>query len=419
MSDYEIADEIVAFAAEKLLDNYTIEDIASGTVDLSLYPEPIQEVLFKTLNYITNGNLQQSRSNRDGRQYDNQGNAESNLGNVQRGVEKEPEQKDAIGKVEDTEQFSRRKSAVLPERIEHPTTKPDSQPEYAGDFLKDVRFSKKKKETEPKSPAFLNRIFTEIDNFRKKIIDLPDFNEFKKTINNWNAEMQMTAIKARNINAEFKKAIPEPDTRRAVNVWIESGGDVDKIKQWEALTNDKTLKKDYTNALNLTDKDKEYAKKASDIYDFFQKKGEALGILDNAVENYVNRLINTEPKEDGKPTLGSAKLMKSFRAQKKRTFPTIFDAEQAGYKTVSKDIADLLSLYISEFGKTVATKEFIKDLSNSKATDGRPLAIPSGVGIPIKKGSGETAKVLVIPLAKTGDYSDYKGLNHYSLTKWK
>jgi len=148
MSDYEIADEIVAFAAEKLLDNYTIEDIASGTVDLSLYPEPIQEVLFKTLNYITNGNLQQSRSNRDGRQYDNKGNAESNLGNVQRGVEKEPGQKDAIGKVEDTEQFSRRKSAVLPERIERPTTKPDSQPEYAGDFLKDVRFSKKKKETE-------------------------------------------------------------------------------------------------------------------------------------------------------------------------------------------------------------------------------------------------------------------------------
>lgn len=103
MSDYEIADEIVAFAAEKLLDNYTIEDIASGTVDLSLYPEPIQEVLFKTLNYIRNGNLQQSRSNRDGRQYDNQGNAESNLGNVQRGVEKEPGQKDTIGKAGNTE----------------------------------------------------------------------------------------------------------------------------------------------------------------------------------------------------------------------------------------------------------------------------------------------------------------------------
>ena len=103
IDDWERAREIVAFPANKLLDNYTIEDIADGNVNLSLYSEPLQKVLFKMLNHMTNGNLQQSRSNRDRRQYDNQRNAESNLGNVQRGVEKEPWQTDAIGKAGNTE----------------------------------------------------------------------------------------------------------------------------------------------------------------------------------------------------------------------------------------------------------------------------------------------------------------------------
>src|ERR1035437_2321977 len=49
------ADEAVARTIEKLIDEYSLEEIYNGKADLSSIPEPIKELVIKSLNKLTNG----------------------------------------------------------------------------------------------------------------------------------------------------------------------------------------------------------------------------------------------------------------------------------------------------------------------------------------------------------------------------
>ena len=269
--------------------------------------------------------------------------------------------------------------------------------------------------------SFVAKVIKGIADVHRDITSIAGkFTPFKKVINNWDASIQGAAQRSLAAVKAIKAAVRDPATRAAISVYREAGGDIETLKRWETETKDPSLRLKYTMAMNLTDADNSVASDITNKYEELAARAQDMGVLKDVRDNYVNHLVQAEEKKLGNvgSRLASGKLSANFRFAKKRVFPTLFDAEQAGYKVVSADAGDLMGLYIAEMEKTINTRALVGALTKTMATDGRPLAVPSGSSNVIGE-AAEKQAVLVDPRRSGQDYSDYRGLDHYALRKWK
>jgi hypothetical protein len=90
-------------------------------------------------------------------------------------------------------------------------------------------------------------------------------------------------------------------------------------------------------------------------------------------------------------------------------------------------IGELMALYSSELNKVIATRKLIADLSEGRASDGRPLVSPKGFLRSVEDNKGVQVH-LAYPEAKTKvknatgtaeSAADYKDSEHPALKKWK
>ena len=65
ISEYQMADEIIAHAIEDIVNKEGYENMINGNVDLSLYSESLQNVLKEIINYYGNSKLQRSNTGRE------------------------------------------------------------------------------------------------------------------------------------------------------------------------------------------------------------------------------------------------------------------------------------------------------------------------------------------------------------------
>lgn len=248
--------------------------------------------------------------------------------------------------------------------------------------------------------------------------NLPKFTEFKRAINRWFGENQKTSLEVRALQKDIESRVPTEARREAITNYLQADGDVTKLDAWAKATKDRKRKAAYETAKNLTPDELKVAQAIRQLYDDYLAKAQSYDLVDRGIEDYVTQVWR-------KPILGRAqfaqfagKLASNFRFGKQRTFENFFEGEQAGYKPVSKDISKLVGLYVSEMGKTIATRDFIKDLTTKTAEDGRPLAAPSGNASVVQE-PGEQPTILVRPDAKGKSTSDYAFWTHPALQKWK
>ena len=257
------------------------------------------------------------------------------------------------------------------------------------------------------------------------------YSPFKKTLLEWDSKNQQLAQKATNAVNYVKKFVPDKARRDAISVYREAGGDKAVLRKWAQETPQGKLQGKYVLALNLTDQEKKVADGITELYQKLLERGQKYGLIDQARMNYVTHLVQRGDAvgKEAMKGLSSGKLVSAFKFGRESDFPTIHDAEQAlgtndfgqtfRYKVATSDAADLMGIYISEMEKTINTKDLIKNLTEQKAKDGRPLAVPAGA---VKSSvNGETGdKTLVVkPREVDKDYSDYRGVDHYALNDWK
>lgn len=250
------------------------------------------------------------------------------------------------------------------------------------------------------------------------LTQLPVFTEFKRILGKWDGADQQAAHETRAFVQEINRRIPK-DRQEAITNWIQAGGDPAVLQQRAAASTNPKLRKGYEDALTLNADEKVAAQNISNYLDSKLQDGLASGLLDHGLENYLNQVwkkpnpITLKLQAD----LATGKLQPNFKFARQRVFDHYFEGEQAGYVPANKSVGALIGIYDQAFNRALSGRAFIKNLTEGKAGDGRPLVATSGSAGLVPKGQPPEA-LLVRPKTKPEDTGDYKVIDHPALRKW-
>ncbi len=278
------------------------------------------------------------------------------------------------------------------------------------------------------------KIARRVEDLYNEIAKTPAYTPYKKTLLTWQANVQKWSQYATAAEKYVKDELEkDPTKEEALSIYLEAQGDEETIRYQLQKTKDliKNTKNDdqrkwmikhkvvegYEAALKLNEKDKEILSWVSDKYSALGKQAQERDLVDKIRDNYVTHLVDME---GDKPAGFSGKLALNFKFGRERTIPTLFEAEQLGYKPQTKKIGELLGIYIYELGKTIETRDFIANLNSTLMPDGRHIAMPMGSGdkvIPEEPGKKPFYLIRSRSLAK--QYEDYLPVKHPAMMDWK
>jgi hypothetical protein len=247
-----------------------------------------------------------------------------------------------------------------------------------------------------------------------------DVSEPQKILGDFQYRLQKSAFETRKFSKELEKTL-SPAQQSAITNYIQAGGD-NAVLQERANASSGSSKKGYELATKLTDNERTIAQNFSNAFDALFEQANKEGVGVNFIEDYVPQLWAS--KKAQKVMLAEAQrgiLDPSFRFSKKRVFESYFEGEQAGYKPKTKDIGKLYQIYSNSLNNAIASRQYIADLRNAKASDGRPVVSIMGSG---KTGmsDGQLAEekgAFIRPSTKTPVTSDYRVINHPAMRGWK
>jgi len=181
--------------------------------------------------------------------------------------------------------------------------------------------------------------------------------------------------------AQEGNAFTDPARQSEVLKWLKSDGKEGTLTP-EETNIAQQLKEAHTEAITKLG---EYAPQV-------WKKSELSGRILN-----LNR---QDIKSRATPMSAGGKLVSSFKFGKERTYGSYFEGEQAGLIPQTKEISRLMGTYSDQLDRAIATRSFIKSLTEAKASDGRPLAIILGGVTKARDGNGDLDAYLVRPRIK-------------------
>lgn len=319
--------------------------------------------------------------------------------------------RDETGKFQEGLKFQRQSPPIIPRDPNTPYGEMDGH----------IEDPDKKPIEGSKNPvsAITAKILASASRLHDQLTEMPQYTPFKKLLNTWNGNLQWWAQKANGTSKETRKRVPDRTTRNALSRWIEAEGDAATL-QAQSEKSKPSMKPTYEAAANLSEDERVVAGWISDKFKQFLAELQDRDMVDEGVENYFTHIWKRPDNPTRVATMG--KLVSKFKFAKKRSISSLFEGEQLGLEAQTTDAADVLAVYISEMGKAIETRDFIKALTNTKAADGRPLAVIEGSGNIVEGGEGGTGKHYIIDGRKKNvDYTDYnrEKISHPALRKWK
>lgn len=281
---------------------------------------------------------------------------------------------------------------------------------------------------------YVKRAFETVRDIGREAGRIGTFTPYRRAVMNWSAKLQRSFGEAAEIQKTIKKAVPESIRRDGITNWIQADGDGNILRQRLAATRAwrdpqtnkphpqaRRLIAGYQAAINLTPEEIQVANDARRRYGALAGRGQAAGVLNSFKDNYVTQIWNLKQGPNAGQGLGGRTLKERFRFSKASTFPTFFDGEQAGFVPKTKDIANLLPVYRHEMETVIAARELVQEMSQGTASDGRPLVVPRGIGVPVSDPmTGEHEAILIMPKVVKGDTGDYRVIpNQPALNDWR
>ncbi len=247
-----------------------------------------------------------------------------------------------------------------------------------------------------------------------------EVSEPQQILGDFQYKLQKSAFETRKFSQELDRTI-SPVQQEAITNYIQAGGDGAVLQQRADVSTGST-KKGYELAKNLTDDERTVAQNFSSAFDALFEEANKEGVGVNFIENYVPQIWSS--KKAQQVMLAEAQrgiLDPSFKFSKARIFESYFEGEQAGYTPKTKDIGKLYQIYSNALNKAIASRQYIADLQNAKASDGRPVVAILGSGkTGMREGPlSEETGAYVRPSTKTADTSDYRVIDHPALRGWK
>jgi hypothetical protein len=195
------------------------------------------------------------------------------------------------------------------------------------------------------------------DPFRDFNPDTILYKDTNKAVDSWRKTRNYGALKAQQARETILKLIPNKTERESITYALD-----------EPLLTEK-----------LTPKQMEVYNGAKAMYDSYKIVLKDEGMLNNFIDDYVNRIIKEMPKKGKlKPTSigGQLGTKPSFIKQRVRTEEgrpyTIRELEDMGY-VVEKDIANIAAFYQITAEQVIANKRLVDFLKETKTKDGNKV----------------------------------------------
>lgn len=277
---------------------------------------------------------------------------------------------------------------------------------------------KKLEETRQKGKDFGTRL-------KQEVGSTPKWDNLTSSLANFEERATTAKLFIEKDVKEMREDVPSREAREGISAWLQADGDKATLEKWRkgSLANPKTtsLAPRYERALSLKPEEIAVAKQIKDRYAKMLARGQREGILGEGLENFVNNWWDVDAQGQKFAQRFAPQLTQFFASAMKRTFPSSFEGEQAGMTAKSYDISELYGKYMDGFERLSNTRKLIKELTNRKAADGRPLAAPTGAWQKSEDPeTGAEGTIFIKPNQKDMGMSDYRtDFGHPALNKWK
>jgi len=241
---------------------------------------------------------------------------------------------------------------------------------------------------------------------------------FDDTVGRYDGQLQFGSNEVREFVNAIHKAIPNKLRREGIVNYAQAGGDMSVLRQRADAST--TYRSGYEAAMNLNPAEQALAKQIRTYFDQKLDNAQAVGMLKDGVENYVNQMWERNPAQAQNLYAAAAfhELQPNPAFLHKKFFDTYFAGEQAGFTPKDKDIGTLIAVYDQSFNAAIASRAFIKNLHDGVASDGRPIVEISGRGNQVVDKSSDV-RYFVKPKSHPKGSDDYVVVDHPALRGWK
>lgn len=261
------------------------------------------------------------------------------------------------------------------------------------------------------------------DSIKRTLTEVPERTPVEKLTAALDFQIQSSSARSRDLGKAFEKAHPEKVRRNAMAIFVDSGMDVGKIKEAIAQLPPKTppyVKRAFEAATNLSEHEIETAQMIKRYFDQRLEDAKQAGVLKGFLEDYYTHIWkdgNRMPKALV-GAMNSGRIVSYFENARNRKLDTFIDGVKLGLEPVL-DPSLVLPRYNFNLDRSIASRAFVKKLTETKEADGRPTAAPTGIGVKVENAEGKTESTLIKPGVKGEEVVDYKTVDNPALTKWK
>lgn len=239
--------------------------------------------------------------------------------------------------------------------------------------------------------------------------------------------LQQSAAQSLNARKALEKQMPNKAMREAVAIWIDAGGDEGLIGNVLANLPEgtpKNVRAALEVASRLPPESKALAEQVKQFYGIRAQDGMSADVLHNTLEDYFTHVWKKPDNmpEAVKAAFSNGRVDTFFRNAMQRKIPLLLNGILEG-KVPELDPAQVLTQYNYSLDRAIASRKFIKEISDMTEADGRPTLSPVGrqnkVGEPGITAEEGTGALLIKPKARWEENGDYHYVDHPALRKWK
>lgn len=214
--------------------------------------------------------------------------------------------------------------------------------------------------------------------------------------------------------------------REAVALWIDTPGTPAEktltLQQALAQLPEGTpnhIRRAIERAANLTPEGRDLAISLEQYYGIRLQDAQEASIFEEGLPDYFTHIWKRESNmpADLRSALSNGRISTYFKFAQRRKLGMFLDGILQG-KVPELDPSDVLPIYNYGLDRAIASREFIRQVSDLTAADGRPALAPAGRSIPVQK-EGTPDRLIIKPHARSEELNGYQVVNHPALRKWK
>lgn len=259
------------------------------------------------------------------------------------------------------------------------------------------------------------------ESIKSNLLEQAEVTPLKRLISALDFQIQKSSAMSRDLGKSLETSHPNRTRRNGIAILVDAGLDPARVRDAIAQLPDKTprrIRKAFEAAADLNAAERDTAERIKHYFEQRLQDAQQAGVLDRFLEDYYTHVWKRPERmpEELKNAMSNGRVVSYFESSRKRVLEDFISGVKGGLEPVL-DPAAVLPKYNFNLDRAIASRAFVKKLSETTEADGRPTVAPKGTG-KIVGGDGNPATIIK-PNSKSGEASDYEEVNNPALRKWK